>query len=217
MFTECRAKVEAGFHTIKFKVGALRFDEELNLLNKMRREFHQGDLEIRLDANGAFKPEDALDKLDALSKFRIQSIEQPIRAGNWQEMAELVRRTPIAIALDEELIGVHDIKTKQLLLDTITPHYLVLKPSLHGSFSGCDEWIELAERRNIGWWATSALESNIGLNAIAQWLLTKSFKLPQGLGTGGLFSNNIDSPWLVDSGYLRYDSNLQWNLKPILK
>jgi o-succinylbenzoate synthase len=217
MFTECRAKVEAGFHTIKFKVGALRFDEELDLLNKVRREFHQNDLEIRLDANGAFKPEDALDKLDALSNFRIHSIEQPIRAGNWQEMAELVRRTPIAIALDEELIGVHDIKTKQLLLDTICPHYLVLKPSLHGAFSGCDEWIELAENRNMGWWATSALESNIGLNAIAQWLLTKRFTLPQGLGTGGLFSNNIESPWLVDSGYLRYDSNLQWNLKPILK
>ena len=217
MFTECRAKVEAGFHTIKFKVGALQFDQELDLLNKVRSEFHQNDLEIRLDANGAFNPEDALDKLDALSKFRIQSIEQPIRAGNWQEMAELVRRTPIAIALDEELIGVHDITTKQQLLDTIRPHYLVLKPSLHGSFSGCDEWIELAENRNMGWWATSALESNIGLNAIAQWLLTKRFTLPQGLGTGGLFSNNIDSPWLVDSGYLRYDSNLQWNLKPILK
>jgi O-succinylbenzoate synthase len=115
------------------------------------------------------------------------------------------------------LIGIHEVNQKQLLLDSIRPHFLVLKPSLHGAFSGCDEWIELAEKRKIGWWATSALESNIGLNAIAQWLLTKSFDLPQGLGTGGLFSNNIDSPWVVQSGLLRYDPNLKWNLKPILK
>jgi O-succinylbenzoate synthase len=132
-------------------------------------------------------------------------------------MAELVKRTPIAIALDEELIGVHELSAKRQLLETIQPHYLVLKPTLHGAFSGCDEWIELAEKSNIGWWATSALESNVGLNAIAQWLLTKEFTLPQGLGTGGLFTNNIDSPWYVDSGYLRFDSNLKWNLKPILK
>jgi o-succinylbenzoate synthase len=217
MFAECRTKIELGFHTIKFKVGALRFEEEIELLKKVRGEFHQNELEIRLDANGAFKSEEALQKLDELSRFRIHSIEQPIRAGNWREMAELVKRTPIAIALDEELIGIHELPEKKQLLETIQPHYLVLKPSLHGAFSGCDEWIDLAVQRNIGWWATSALESNVGLNAIAQWLLTKDFTMPQGLGTGGLFTNNIDSPWFVEAGYLRFDANLQWNLKPILK
>lgn len=217
MFEECRSKIKAGFRTIKFKVGALRFTDELDLLAKVRREFSQDDLEIRLDANGAFAKEEALDNLDELSRFRIHSIEQPMRAGMWPEMAKLVEKSPIPIALDEELIGVHEVNQKQLLLDSIRPHYLVLKPSLHGAFSGCDEWIELAEKRKIGWWATSALESNIGLNAIAQWLLTKSFDLPQGLGTGGLFTNNIDSPWVVQSGLLRYDPKLKWNLKPILK
>jgi o-succinylbenzoate synthase len=217
MFDACRAKIDAGFHTIKFKVGALQFDDELELLSKVRREFALSDLEIRLDANGAFDVDNALDKLDSLSRFRIHSIEQPIRAGMWHEMAHLVEKTPIAIALDEELIGIHDMESKQMLLDVIRPHFLVLKPSLHGAFSGCDEWIELAQQRNIGWWATSALESNIGLNAIAQWILTKNVDLPQGLGTGGLFTNNIDSPWVAHSGFLRFDSNLKWNLNPILK
>ena len=217
MFKECRAKIESGFHTIKFKVGALRFDDELELLSKVRREFTESDLEIRLDANGAFPIDKALEKLDSLSRFRIHSIEQPIRAGTWQEMAMLVEKTPIAIALDEELIGVHNRARKQKLLDEIRPHFLVLKPTLHGAFSGCDEWIELAENRKIGWWATSALESNIGLNAIAQWILTKNIDLPQGLGTGGLFTNNIESPWIVQSGFLKFDPNLKWNLKPILK
>jgi O-succinylbenzoate synthase len=132
-------------------------------------------------------------------------------------MAILVEKTPIAIALDEELIGVHNRARKQKLLDEIRPHFLVLKPTLHGAFSGCDEWIELAENRKIGWWATSALESNIGLNAIAQWILTKNIELPQGLGTGGLFTNNIESPWIVQSAFLKFDANLKWNLKPILK
>jgi o-succinylbenzoate synthase len=217
MFVECRKKIESGFRTIKFKVGALLFEEEIELLKKVRSEFNQNDLEIRLDANGAFNSEDALLKLDKLARFRIHSIEQPIRAGNWREMADLVKRTPIAIALDEELIGIHQLPEKKQLLEIIQPHYLVLKPTLHGAFSGCDEWIDLAEQYSIGWWVTSALESNVGLNAIAQWLLTKGFTMPQGLGTGGLFTNNIDSPWFVDAGYLRFDTNLQWNLKPLLK
>jgi o-succinylbenzoate synthase len=217
MLEECRVKIESGFQTIKFKVGALRFEDEIEMLAKVRREFAQNDLEIRLDANGAFSNEDALHKLDALSRFRIHSIEQPIRAGRWSEMAIVVEKSPVAIALDEELIGVHSAKQKEILLDTIRPHYVVLKPSLHGAFTGCDEWIELAENRKIGWWATSALESNIGLNAIARWLLTKKTQMPQGLGTGALFSNNIDSPWGVKSGFLFFDTNLKWNLKPILK
>jgi O-succinylbenzoate synthase len=215
MLAECRAKVEAGFTTIKFKVGALDFEEELALLRKVRSEFSEHDLELRLDANGAFTALNALDRLDAFSSFRIHSIEQPLRAGQHETMARLVEKTPIAIALDEELIGVHDVKAKQQLLETIKPHFLVLKPTLHGSFSGCDEWISLAEERGIGWWATSALESNIGLNAIAQWLLTKDIIMPQGLGTGALYTNNIPSPWVVEKGMLRFDANLRWELKHV--
>jgi o-succinylbenzoate synthase len=217
MLQECRAKVESGYTTIKFKVGALDFEDELRLIRNVRKEFSHIDLDIRLDANGAFTPSHAMDKLDALSVFRIHSIEQPLKAGNHEEMARLVEKTPIAIALDEELIGVHSREKKARLLDAIQPHYLVLKPTLHGSFTGCDEWIELAQSRKIGWWATSALESNIGLNAIAQWVLTKRVELPQGLGTGGLFTNNIDSPWIAEAGMLRYDESLTWNLKPLLK
>lgn len=217
MLEECRAKVESGYTTIKFKVGALDFEDELRLIRKVRQEFSLLDLDIRLDANGAFTPSQAMEKLDALSAFRIHSIEQPLKAGNHEEMARLVEKSPIAIALDEELIGVHAREKKALLLDAIQPHYLVLKPTLHGSFTGCDEWIELAQARKIGWWATSALESNIGLNAIAQWVLTKRVELPQGLGTGGLFTNNIESPWIAEAGMLRYDTSLTWNLKPLLK
>jgi len=217
MLNECRQKVEEGYTTIKFKVGALKFEQELELLEKVRSEFSQIDLEIRLDANGAFADIEALEKLDRLSRYRIHSIEQPIKAGNTDKMAQLVEKTPIPIALDEELIGIHDLKQKEELLDTIKPHYIVLKPTLHGAFSGCDEWIGLAENRAVGWWATSALESNIGLNTIAQWLLTKKNPLPQGLGTGSLFSNNIASPWVAGAGFLRYDENLRWNLKPLLK
>jgi o-succinylbenzoate synthase len=217
MLEECRLKVKDGFSTIKFKVGALDFEEELQLLQRVRTEFSGADLEIRLDANGAFSSADALEKLDRLSSYRIHSIEQPIQAGNLEEMARLVEKTPIPIALDEELIGVHDIRAKESLLNAIQPHYLILKPSLHGAFSGCDEWIRLAEARGIGWWATSALESNIGLNAIARWILTKNVSLPQGLGTGSLFTNNIPSPWVAAAGYLRYEQSLHWDLKHILK
>jgi o-succinylbenzoate synthase len=217
MLQECRQKVEEGFTTIKFKVGALDFEEEIQLLRQVRSEFHLNDLEIRLDANGAFSSQEALKKLDRLSAHRIHSIEQPIKAGMADEMAQLVEKTPIAIALDEELIGIHTPLEKESLLDAIKPHYLILKPTLHGAFSGCDEWIELAEKRKIGWWATSALESNIGLNAITQWIMTKNVSMPQGLGTGSLFSNNIPSPWVAKAGYLRFDSDLQWNLKQLLK
>jgi O-succinylbenzoate synthase len=217
MLHECRQKVEEGYTTIKFKVGALDFEEEIDLLKQVRNEFQQSDLEIRLDANGAFDLNTVLEKLDRLSRFRIHSIEQPIRAGQVEEMALVVRKTPIPIALDEELIGIHAKQEKADLLDNIQPHYLVLKPTLHGSFSGCDEWIALAEEREIGWWATSALESNIGLNAIAQWVSTKNNSMPQGLGTGALFTNNIPSPWVAKGGLLSYDPHLNWNLKQLLK
>jgi o-succinylbenzoate synthase len=217
MLQECRQKVEEGYTTIKFKVGALDFDEELELLRQVRKEFQQNDLEIRLDANGAFDAKTVLEKLDRLSRFRIHSIEQPIKAGQVDDMALLVRKTPMPIALDEELIGIHTKREKETLLDLIQPHYLVLKPTLHGSFSGCDEWIALAEERKIGWWTTSALESNIGLNAIAQWILTKKNPMPQGLGTGALFTNNIPSPWVAKGGFLHYNSQLKWNLKQLVK
>jgi L-alanine-DL-glutamate epimerase-like enolase superfamily enzyme len=215
MLMECRNKIENGFRTVKFKIGAHDFDQELDMLRKVRSEFDLDDLEIRLDANGAFDESDCLDKLDRLTMVHPHSIEQPIRAGRWDAHAELCRRSPIPIALDEELIGIHDVVQKRKLLDTIQPAFLVLKPSLHGGFSGSDEWIALAAERSIGWWATSALESNVGLNAIAQWVLTKEVTIPQGLGTGGLFSNNIASPWIVSEGQLRYDYELKWNLKPI--
>jgi o-succinylbenzoate synthase len=217
MLRECRDKVEAGFTTIKFKVGALNFQEEIDLLRAVRSEFAERNLEIRLDANGAFNPKDALEKLDLLSTFRIHSIEQPIKAGQRDAMAHLIEKSPIAIALDEELIGVHTTTEKRKLIEHVRPHYLVLKPTLHGSFSGCDEWVALTEEKGIGWWATSALESNIGLNAIAQWVLTKRVSLPQGLGTGALFSNNVQSPWVVENGFLRYDKNLHWNFKSIFQ
>ncbi len=215
MLGECRSKIEQGFTTVKFKIGSHDFQEELDMLKQVRREYNNDDLEIRLDANGAFGVTECLEKLDRLSMLYPHSIEQPIRAGQWQALTEICSRSPIPIALDEELIGVHEIAQKKNLLDTINPNYLVLKPTLHGGFSGSDEWIALAEERSIGWWATSALESNVGLNAIAQWVLTKNVTLPQGLGTGGLFSNNIASPWVVANGQLKYDANLKWNLKPI--
>lgn len=215
MLRECREKVEAGFTTIKFKVGALNFEEELHLLRAVRSEFAERNLEIRLDANGAFASDDVLEKLDALSTFRIHSIEQPIKAGQHEAMARLIEKSPMAIALDEELIGVHAATDKRRLLKEIKPHYLVLKPTLHGGFSGCDEWVALATEMGIGWWATSALESNVGLNAIAQWVLTKQVSMPQGLGTGSLFSNNVQSPWVVENGFLRYDENLRWNVKSL--
>jgi L-alanine-DL-glutamate epimerase-like enolase superfamily enzyme len=186
-------------------------------LDTVRREFHFNDLEIRLDANGAFAASDALEKLDRLSRYKIHSIEQPIESGQTEDMALLIEKTPIPIALDEELIGVHSTREKEVLLDAIRPHYLVLKPTLHGGFSGCDEWIRLADQRSIGWWATSALESNIGLNAIAQWILTKHVTMPQGLGTGSLFTNNIPSPWVAAAGYLSYHNDLHWDLKQLQK
>lgn len=216
MLCECREKIDAGFSTIKLKVGALNFDEEVSLLKTIRKEYATNDLEIRLDANGAFFPQEALEKLSVLSDYSIHSIEQPLKAGQWDEMARLAEKAPIPIALDEELIGLHDLADKQQMLEVIRPHYIILKPTLHGSFSGCDEWISLAEKQGIGWWVTSALESNVGLNAIAQWVLSKNVTLPQGLGTGGLYSNNIESPWVVQCGMLRFDENLHWNLKPLM-
>jgi o-succinylbenzoate synthase len=216
MLREAREKIVAGYNTIKLKIGGINFSDELDILRILRQEFPQSELEIRLDANGAFLPEEAPEKLFHLSEYHIHSIEQPIKPGQWEEMALLVHKSLIPIALDEELIGVDDEKTKRLLLDTIQPAYLILKPQLHGGFLGCDSWIKLARERGIQWWATSALESNIGLNAIAQWVATKDNPLPQGLGTGMLYSNNIPSPLRTEKGFFFWASGLQWELPGVM-
>ena len=203
-------KIEAGFNCIKMKIGAIDFQQELQLLKSIRTEFTSKDIELRVDANGAFQPSEALEKLKILSDLDLHSIEQPIKQGQLEAMASLCENTPLPIALDEELIGVFSVTKKQDVLQTINPQYIILKPSLVGGFAGSDTWIQLAETQNIGWWITSALESNVGLNAIAQYTFTKKSKLPQGLGTGGLFTNNFDCPLQVKNGKLHYRKNIDW-------
>jgi o-succinylbenzoate synthase len=203
-------KIEAGFTCIKLKIGAIDFKTELDILKSIRKEFSVSDIELRVDANGAFSPKEALEKLKRLSDYQLHSIEQPIKPKQFEDMAFLCEQTPFPIALDEELIGVFSIENKQNVLDTIKPQYIILKPSLIGGFKGSEEWISEAEDRNIKWWVTSALESNIGLNAIAQWTFTLKNKLPQGLGTGSLFTNNFDSPLTVKNGTLQYDLEKDW-------
>ena len=207
MYARICEKINAGFKCIKLKIGAIDFDKELQLLDFIRSHFDKNEIELRVDANGAFKPSDAMSKLEALSKFELHSIEQPIRQGQWKEMAILCTSTPLPIALDEELIGVNTESEKIRLLETIRPQYIILKPSLHGGIAGSEEWIRLAKERNIGYWITSALESNIGLNAIAQWTATKEHTLPQGLGTGQLFTDNIESPLHIKGEKLWFDAD----------
>ena len=180
MISQIRDKIESGFTCIKLKIGALDFDTELDVLRYIRSEFSESDIEIRVDANGAFSPELALEKLNQLSAFNLHSIEQPIKQGQFEDMAELCEKTPLDIALDEELIGIYDYELKKELIDQIKPQYIILKPSLVGGFKSCDEWISLVNNYNIGWWITSALESNIGLNAIAQYTYNLNSNLPQG-------------------------------------
>lgn len=211
MYAQIQQKIAKGYTTIKLKIGALDFETELMLIKKLRNEFNSNEITLRVDANGAFSPAESLEKIKRLSDFDIHSIEQPIKAGQWSEMAELCRKTPIDIALDEDLIGVFN-DNKQKLLNYIRPQYIILKPSLHGGFRGCDEWIDLSEKTKTKWWITSALESNIGLNAISQYTYSLPFELPQGLGTGGLFTNNFESPLRVESGFLTYDIDKKWNL-----
>lgn len=204
MLQRIQQKLEAGFHCIKLKIGAIDFEAELSLLQYIRERFSCEKVELRVDANGVFAPEEAMSKLEALAAFGLHSIEQPIRQGQWEEMAHLCRETPIPIALDEELIGVYGRKKKLELLEKVQPQYIILKPALCGGFSGAREWIELAEKRGIGWWVTSALESNIGLNALAQWVATLGNPMPQGLGTGQLYTNNLWSPLRQEGECLIY-------------
>jgi o-succinylbenzoate synthase len=210
MLSQVREKIEAGFRCIKLKIGALDFNMELDLLRSIRMEHPPTEIELRVDANGAFSRADAMEKLKRLSEYGLHSIEQPIPAGQWEAMAGLCATTPIPIALDEELIGVNSVTEKRTLLQTIEPQYLILKPSLLGGYVACDEWIHLAEERGAGWWVTSALESNIGLNAIAQWTFIKQPALAQGLGTGSLFTNNFQSPLQTGEGCLTYAPGRGW-------
>ena len=211
MKTQIKEKLATGFSCIKMKIGAIDFKTEMELLTSIRKEFSSNEIELRVDANGGFDPNNALEKLKRLSELEIHSIEQPIKQGQFEEMASLCEKTPLPIALDEELIGVFSVTKKQEMLQTIQPQYIILKPSLVGGFKGGKEWIEKAESHNVGWWVTSALESNVGLNAIAQWTFTLNSNMPQGLGTGGLYTNNIESPLEIEKGSLKYNTYKKWN------
>jgi O-succinylbenzoate synthase len=210
MKEQIEEKLAQGFRCIKLKIGAIDFDKELQLLRFIREHFTPEQVEIRVDANGAFDENIALDKLIQLSEFKLHSIEQPIQKNHTDRMAELCKTSPFPIALDEELIGVFTLEEKEKLLVKIKPQYIILKPSFVGGFRGTQEWISLAEKHKIGWWITSALESNIGLNAIAQWTFLQHNLMPQGLGTGALYTNNFDCPLEVLDGQLWYKKELDW-------
>jgi o-succinylbenzoate synthase len=210
MRTQIKEKIDAGFDCIKLKIGAIDFQTELDILKSIRADFSVSDIELRVDANGAFSPDDALEKLKQLSDYQLHSIEQPIKPKQLNAMAKLCEQTPLPIALDEELIGVFSFQDKQRVLQMIKPQFIILKPSLVGGFRGSQEWIDLAEGLNINWWITSALESNVGLNAIAQWTYTLKNNRPQGLGTGSLYTNNFPSPLIVKNGTLQYDLKENW-------
>ncbi len=204
-------KINSGFKCIKIKIGAIGFDKELELLTQARAAFDVNELELRVDANGAFSYEDAQPVLQELKKINVHSIEQPIKAGQRVLMAKLCRTTPVPIALDEELIGINSYEDKKELLIQIKPQYIILKPALLGGFNSCKEWIEIAESLNIGWWITSALESNVGLNAICQFASHLNVTLPQGLGTGNLYSNNIASPLEINGDIINYNHTKTWD------
>jgi len=212
MRRQINQKISDGFNCIKMKIGAIDFETEFKLLSSIRKEFSSTEIELRVDANGAFTPKNALEKLKRLSDLDLHSIEQPIKQGQFNEMAELCEKSPLPIALDEELIGVFSSEAKVALLQIIQPQYIILKPSLIGGFQGSKEWITLAEKQGTNWWITSALESNIGLNAIAQFTYILGNNMPQGLGTGSLFTNNFESPLQVKNGTLQYNTNLKWQI-----
>jgi o-succinylbenzoate synthase len=213
MKQQIEEKLAQGFRCIKLKIGAIDFQKELDLLHFIRQNFDANTVEIRVDANGAFAENKALHKLEQLSGYELHSVEQPIGKDHTDSMAELCKTTPIPIALDEELIGVFSWQEKERLLKKIRPQYIILKPSFIGGFRGANEWIDLAKKHQIGWWITSALESNIGLNAIAQWTFLQQNGMPQGLGTGGLYTNNFNCPLEVKGGQLVYNPAINWDVK----
>lgn len=206
MLEQIEQKVQQGFSTLKMKVGAIDFETELKILQAIRCKFSASEMTLRVDANGAFDEHTALKVLQQLSELEINSMEQPIQPNQWEAMKRLCQTTPTPIALDEELIGITEIDQKIQLLETIQPQYIILKPSLHGGISGCREWILIAEKLHIPWWMTSALESNVGLNAICQFTAEFNNELPQGLGTGSLYVDNIDSDLVVENGYIFKDA-----------
>lgn len=215
MKAQIEEKLAQGFRCIKLKIGAIDFEKELGLLRFIRQHFDEKTIEIRVDANGAFDSIEALDKLNQLAGYKLHSIEQPIAKNYTDRMAELCKITPLPIALDEELIGVFLVEEKRELLEKIRPQFIILKPSLVGGFRGSQEWIAIAKELKIDWWVTSALESNIGLNAISQWTFMLKNPLPQGLGTGGLYTNNFNCPLEVINGTLHYNSTLNWETEMI--
>ncbi len=210
MLVQIHEKLMSGFGCLKLKIGAINWDTELAILRGIREQYPKDQLELRVDANGAFTPDDAMRKLETLAKLDIHSIEQPIKAGQWDVLAHLCLNTPIPIALDEELVGLNGAERHELL-DALKPQYIILKPSLLGGFTASEDWIAMAEARNIGWWVTSMLESNVGLNAIAQWTYTLNNPMPQGLGTGQLFTNNPASPLYLEGEWLKYDAAGKWD------
>lgn len=212
MKQQIEEKIAQGFNCIKLKIGAIDFDKELQLLRFIRDNFDENKIEIRVDANGAFSENEALNKINQLSGYKLHSIEQPVQKNHTDTMSVLCKNTNLPIALDEELIGIFSYEDKEALLKKVRPQYIILKPSFIGGIKGTNEWITLAEKYNIGWWITSALESNIGLNAIAQFTFMLNTNMPQGLGTGSLYTNNFDCPLLVENGQLWYKPELDWKV-----
>lgn len=211
MKSQLSEKLEAGFKCIKLKIGAINWTDELEILQGIRREFSRSEIEIRVDANGAFNPQNVMAVLESLAELEVHSIEQPIKAGQWKELGQICEQSPVPIALDEELIPLRSMHQKRELFESLKPQYLVLKPSLHGGMAACEEWIELANSHHCDFWITSALESNIGLNAIAQWVTSlKPGHIFQGLGTGQLYSNNIESPLEINNAALYYNPTRAW-------
>jgi L-alanine-DL-glutamate epimerase-like enolase superfamily enzyme len=212
MLDQVKEKIESGYRCIKVKIGAIDFDAELEVLRYVRSKFTEQDITLRVDANGAFNMKNVIGKLSRLEKLKIHSIEQPIKAGKWESMHKLCECSPIPIGLDEELIGAYTYNQKKELIDFIQPQYIILKPSLLGGFHETNEWIKLAELNKTGWWITSALESNIGLNAICQYTYGLGIEQEQGLGTGTLFQNNFNSPLKVSNGNIKYTLDQSWDL-----
>jgi o-succinylbenzoate synthase len=210
-----REQIDGGYTTVKMKIGAIGIDDELELLKAVRTQYRASDLILRVDANGAFSAQQAPDILKRLADLHVHSIEQPVAPGLYEVMAELCAHTPIPVALDEDLIGLNTHDAKVDLLDNLKPQYIVIKPSLVGGWAATQEWIDLAKARNIGWWITSALESSIGLNAIAQYTATLHVTMAQGLGTGKVYANNIPSPLLAEKGFLRYRPEEDWDLSDL--
>ena len=210
MVNQIKSKIEKGFSCLKLKIGSIDFKEEISILKNIRKQFNSKILEIRVDANGAFSTKDVLQKLNTLRKLEIHSIEQPIAINQWDSLKEICNKSPIPIALDEELIQLK--KEKNEFIKYVSPHFLVLKPTLIGGFEATKRWINIAKENNINWWVTSALESNVGLSAIAQFCANYQLNLPQGLGTGQLFSNNITSPLEIKGENIYYKKNNSWDL-----